>query len=129
MLTVRQEQMQILQKQKLLRFEDRIVEHVRSFFKHQCQSLSEGQIRKIIQYGTERAKAHGFVSERDICGYLNLTFTFGCDFDKDEHLPWVASVLNLGCIPSKKIQRLYALALEFEHQGKGLFAQSYGVFE
>ena len=125
MLVIRKEQMEVLSHYVLKGFEDRMVEHLNEFFPDQCETLGEPDVREAVQYGIDRAGSYGITSERDVCKYLNLMFTFGRDFDVDPRLPWAAAILNAGDVtdPTRKIERLYTEAMDNAHEGNGFSAQ------
>lgn len=112
MWTIRREQLLAMGGLRLEDFEVRALAHVRKFFPEPCRSLGERGTRDLVRRGIERARGYGFTSERDLCKYLNLIFTFGEEFDT--RLPWAASILRLGGAPSRRMARLYERALARE---------------
>ncbi len=118
MLTIRTEQLAVFGPIGKKAFEDRVVAHIKKVFLEQSEALGEPKLRETIQYGTERAAAHGMVSERDVCKYIDLLILYGRDFDKDRNLLWAQSILQNQAIrsPSSKIERLYKAAKKQEIQ-------------
>ena len=120
MLTIRKEQLAVFGPLGEKAFEDRMIVHLKKVFPEQSQTLGERNLRETIQYGTPRAAAHGIISERDVCKYIDLMILYGRDFDKDANLPWVQSILQNQAIknPSSKIERLYSAARKQENKNQ-----------
>jgi len=129
MLIIRHEQMQMFEDQSLKRFEDKLLKHLREFFPEPCDALGEAGVRNAIQWGRKQAQSYGFASEQEVCKYLNMMFSFGRDFDTDSDLPWVGQILDLSSVPATKLERLYAAAMEKEHEGRGFWAQQEGAVQ
>lgn len=131
MLKIRKEQYEELGKISLKRFEDSMVEHIKEFFPNYYEIYEEPTIRKVIQYGIDRAENYGFTTERNVSLYVNLMFMLGSNFDVDPQLPWVVAILKDQLIidPSTRIDRLSNKALDYldrvagstnEHLGRAL---------
>jgi hypothetical protein len=112
MWMIRREQLLAMGGLRREAFEVRALAHVWRFFPEPCRSLGELGTRELVRRGIERARGHGFTSERDLCKYLNLVFAFGEDFGS--RLPWAASILRLGGAPSRRMARLYERAVARE---------------
>jgi len=115
MLRIRKEQNKELAKVALKRFEDSMVEHVKKFFTKFYEISGESIVRSTIQLAVTRAEAYGFISERDVCYYINLMFLLGSNFDNDPQLPWVGAILNDKAInhPGTKAKKLYDETLAY----------------
>ncbi|MGV7223477.1 MAG: hypothetical protein ACQ9MH_18350 [Nitrospinales bacterium] len=108
MLVIRDEQMRALQAYMSKQFENRMVLHVKEFFPEDFMSIGEDKVRTEIKYGIERASSYKITLEYDVCGYINLMFAFGTDYDVDSSLPWAAKILNNEELSgSSKLDRLY----------------------
>ena len=94
MLEIRKAQMETLGNHMAQRFEEWAIAHVRRYFRASCRELGDDGTREMVQYGIERAEAHGFTAESDIGKYLDVMFTFGRDFDNDPALPWARRILE-----------------------------------
>jgi hypothetical protein len=88
MLTMHPEQMTQFANAAYKDFENRMVAHLREFFRDRCEALTETGVRDEIRYGVRRARVYGFESELDACRYIDLMFALGSDFDADPN--WVA---------------------------------------
>ena len=122
MLVIRQEQIKTFEQAAIKRFENNLLKHVEEFFPLQCQILGETQTRQILRYGIEQAENYGFISERDVCLYVNLMFLLGSDFDKDMQLPRVSAILEDKTITDSitRIDQLYDEAMEQIDQVAGV---------
>ncbi|MHC4111574.1 MAG: hypothetical protein ACYSUY_10885 [Planctomycetota bacterium] len=104
MLKIRKEQYEELGKISLKRFEDSVVEHIREFFPEQYDALGEAVVRKVIEYGVDRAEAHGFETEPDVNMYIDLMLLLGSNFDTDPQLPWAAEILHAESIEDESTE-------------------------
>ena len=120
MLTIRKEQLAVFGPLGKKAFEDRMITHLKKVFPEQSESLGEPKLRKIIQYGTQRAASYKIISERDVCKYIDLMILYGADFDKDPKLPWAQSILQNKGIkdPTIKIDNLFNAAKAQENDGR-----------
>jgi len=115
MLRIRKEEYEELGKISLKRFENSMLEHIREFFPRHYEILGEPTIRKVIQYGVDRAENYGFTTEQDVCLYINLMLMLGGNFDTDVQLPWATAILNNETITDSvtRIDRLYDAAMDY----------------
>lgn len=114
MLHIREEQLTAFRTDRLGKFESDLLHHAQRFYPQICQGLDDRQLRQLIRRCGARAKAHGFSTERDICKYMNISLTFGSDFDRNGIHAWAITILKQRLAPNEKMQRLYAAALENE---------------
>ncbi len=103
-------------------FEDKLVEHVHTYFPNHARVLGEPRVRQVIDYGLARARLHGFTSERNLCLYLDLMLMLGSNFDVDPQLPWAAEVLTDPTIehPTLRIDHLTNLAMDYLTRSAGV---------
>lgn len=115
MLKIRKEQYEELGKISLKRFEDSMVEHIKEFFPENYDALGEAVVRNVIEYGVDRAEAHGFETEPDVNMYIDLMLLLGSHFDTDPQLPWVTAILEDETIadPVVRAEKLYDQAIEY----------------
>lgn len=115
MLKIRKEQYEEMGKISLKRFEDSMVEHIKEFFPENYDALGEPVVRNVIEYGVDRAEAHGFETEPDVNMYIDLMLLLGSHFDTDPQLPWVKEILEDETIadPVVRTEKLYDQAIEY----------------
>lgn len=118
MLTIRDEQLALLQDPRRERVMAALVEHVERFFPMRCRALGKVGVHEAVEHGVARASTHGFVTERDLCKYVDLMFVFGRDFDRDEG--WVEEVLEGAAPPTSKIELLYDRAVRKARRARGI---------
>lgn len=94
-MVIRKEQEDVLRRSRWEDFENRMFANAREFFP--TQAADEEEARALVHRGVARAMGYGFVSERDICLFLNLLFSFGPDADTTK--PWAAAILNYSLLP------------------------------
>ncbi len=97
-----------------------MVVHLNEFFPGHCKVLGEEKMRKAIQYGIERSRTYGIISERDVCKYIDFMFVFEPNFDTE--LSWANEILIDETIenPGEKIERLYNAVPKHEDHAKGI---------
>ncbi len=123
MLTVRKEQMEVLDRDKRKRFVNHMAEHLQKYFPKRCATLGDKQVREWIEHGIDRAQSYRIVSERDVCKYLDVMFVFGKNFDCDAQLPWASKILNL---PYTNPRGKTNLLLERAKENAGIAGTSHG---
>jgi len=110
MLTVRKQQADALAQVRGASFEDRMVAHLNRCVPEVTEPIGEPGTREVIRYGVTRARAHGFITELQLCRYIDLMCFFGVDFDSD--LEWARNVLAQAepREPEARMRRLQAAA-------------------
>lgn len=78
---MRQEQLQAFKTAHIQRFEQQMVEQLRSSFPRLAAKLGVPGLREVIRHGINRSRNYGIVSQRDVGRYIALMFMFGPDFD------------------------------------------------
>jgi len=122
MLIIRKEQEEEFAKIALKQFEESMVVHLNQFFPEECEALGQEGTAEAIRHGLERAGRYGFVTERDLCLYMDVMFAFGRDFDEDPDLPWAKEILSDEALsrPLERIDKLYDVAMEKAEQARGI---------
>jgi hypothetical protein len=118
MLKIRKEQMAVFEQEAAQKFEDHMVQHLREFAPSHFKILEEAEIRKIIQYGINRAQSNNLRSERSIKVYIETMFMLGSGFASDPQYPWAAEILNDESVPieAERIDKLHAKVWDYvEH--------------
>ncbi len=108
-MIIRGQQMDVLNRVAVRKFELRMAEHLQRCFPAECGRLGEAGLQDGIRDGIKRAESHGFSLQRDVCKYIDLMFVFGRDYDCD---PWAAGILADDTFddPSLKMDRLFSAA-------------------
>jgi hypothetical protein len=112
-LTIRRAQLEILARRNDAGAEDRALRHLRNCIPEVCASLSEDELRGIVQWGRKRSLSYGVDREVDFFRYLNLMFMFGFQFDTDPRYPWAARTLAAEKHSRAKIDLLMDHAMLF----------------
>ncbi len=113
MLVIRDAQVKVFEAH--IGFENRMLQHCHRFFPLPCKTLGDFQVRKIIQYGINKAGICDFKNKREQCIYISLMFLLGSDFDRDFQIPWAGRQLKDKTIkePFKRIEHLYNYTLTY----------------
>ncbi len=93
MLVIRKEQDEALTQVTRVVFEDRMTVHINKHFPTHYEALGEENCRELIRYGIEQAATHDFISERDVCKFIDLMVCCGVQFDTDEQQTWATEIL------------------------------------
>ena len=96
MLTIRRSQFDVFEAMAFGQFEDRMVEHVRTYFPNHFAVLGDVGVRSVIRYGHARAGAHGLDTQRSVCLFVNAMLLMGSNFDVDAMYPWAHEILSDG---------------------------------
>lgn len=124
-MILKEHQLRHLGSMKEEQFEARLLRHVRRFFPGETRSLDRKALLGVCRFGTEKARAYGLRSERDLCKFINLLFVFGLEFDTSPRFPWARRILGKETVgPTLRVNRLYLEALKHEAEGDGLFPTS-----
>lgn len=109
---IRPEQHRAFQQTARTDFQDRMIAHLTNFFPDQCSALGDLELRKVVQYGVERAAHYQIANEKDVSKYLVLMFVFGRDFHIDPKIPWAHDILNDASLSDSraKMAQLYTTA-------------------
>jgi hypothetical protein len=91
MLTIRTQQIQILEEARRRRFVDEMAAHLSRCFAGKRAVADPDRLRATIGEGVEAAQKYGIVSRDDLRRYLEFRTEYGPDF---EQLPWAARILN-----------------------------------
>lgn len=115
MLRIRNSQIRTFEQAAMSAFEQRMVDHLRTYFPWHYRMWGPETARKVVRYGIQKARSYQFTTERDICLYVTLLATLGGNFDTDRQLPWVKQMLVDPAIrePTIRIDRLTDHAMEF----------------
>jgi hypothetical protein len=92
-LTIRPEHVDALANAALERFEQTMVDHVRTYFPSHYRVLKDNGVRAVIRYGYKRAVGYRFDTQRAVCMYLNAMLLLGSNFDTDTMYPWAKDIL------------------------------------
>jgi hypothetical protein len=92
-LTIRQEQLEVIRQSHLQKFEDEMVGHLKKTQVEHWKVMGEEDGRKVIRLGIKQAGSHGFTRRGPVRFYIDLMFTFGSFFDTDPQYPWASTAL------------------------------------
>ena len=107
MLTIRPKQNDILATASREEFLNRMETHLRTHFPPIVETLTNEQLREVIERNWKCAEDFGLKSELGVCSYLNVVFTLGEDFEK--RYKWAIPVLtNRTADEDRKLDRLRA---------------------
>jgi hypothetical protein len=71
-----------------------IIEHLHEFFSAECRAVGRAGVRSLVEHASQRAEAHGFTTDAEICQYVQIALVLGQHFDQDPELPWARAILE-----------------------------------
>ena len=93
MLTIRKEQMAVLEAHLDGRFRVSLRQHLRAEFATETTGKTDTELGQLIQLAIERARGYEVTTERDIALFAGMMIMKGRDFDRDPKLLWVRKIL------------------------------------
>jgi hypothetical protein len=94
MLTIRKEQMDVLNGYMLRGFIHRTLNQIAKKFPNDCARLKDSGVRELIQKGIEKGARHGIDTELTVAALIELMVEFGPDFEAQPNQSWAAKTLN-----------------------------------
>lgn len=110
MLTIRDEQYEMLRESINRRFDIWLMEHVHRHFLRKALWLGESRISMMIAEARNLAMDYGLHSRRGICTLLDLIVVFGSGFDTNADYPWARDILAVrgNELPERTLNKLMA---------------------
>jgi hypothetical protein len=104
-MKIRYEQMQALNDYMNTSFLKRAAVHLRQEHPRQTNSMSDTDLHRLVNAGSDRAAAYGLMRENEIVSFLELLILFGEDFDT--RTKWAPPILhNPDLSPPEKVEAL-----------------------
>ena len=117
MLTIRKEQMAVLEAHLARRFHAFLRQHVRRDLEIAEKSLSDSDLGELIKTAITRASAYEVTAERAVAMFLDLMLIKGRDFDRDPQLSWARKILDSKDVDgTAKMQRIYLRLEAFDNR-------------
>ena len=117
MLNIRKDQMDELSRLSFNDFENRMAAHIQKHFPAHYQALGRDHVRELIQFGIDRAAVHNFISQRNVCKFIDLMICHGVEFDvkfdTDKKFIWANEILTGSWINTEaKMDALFKAGIE-----------------
>ena len=116
-LSITSDQFSVFEQEKFKRFIAEMELHLSSYFKTQTAELIEQeQLNDWVSQNVLHAQDFGFITELDICRYLNVAIVQG---ESVKDAPWLKAIMAESLFPSTKATLLEEKSLELldqEHQ-------------
>lgn len=107
MLTIRKDQIKILDNYIQKQFIIKMVTFIESNFHEELVKFSPQELSALIQEGINRASEFGIVWEDDIQRFLECMFIYGHDFGKNQKIKWAYKILREeGLTGTQKMDRI-----------------------
>ena len=117
MLIIRNTQLQVFGEQQSTQFIDAVFSHLERCFPGKLETLGEARARDVIRRGIDRAKGHGFTTQRLVCRFIDLTLVLGVEFDKDLH--WAVEILQRRDLTAdERMQSLFQAGIQHLNAGR-----------
>ena len=114
-MLIRREQVETFEKAAWISFENEMVQYMLEFAPRLAAVAGEGNVRRLVRIGLERAKGYMLSLRGPMRFYLELMASSGSDFDSDPVLPWARAGLTDETIPDEleRADRLYRRMLAY----------------
>lgn len=121
MLTIRDQQLLVLENLPRDEFETQLMRHLSRFYPRECRLAGSEQMRRFVAAGVGRAARYGFRSRREATLYVTLMVMLGSEFDEDPQIPWAKHELQEGDIsdPGSLIEAVFDRSVEYLGQIAG----------
>lgn len=121
MIRISPDTMAQLQASRTEDFVNRAVAFVKDGYPDIAARADSASLSELVRFAVERARRHGFVSERDIVKYLSVMISLGPRFDDDPRFEQVRLPLAEmpGTPPAVRIEFLLAMAEDMLQAGHG----------
>lgn len=120
MLMIRASQMAVFENLASARFQQSLLNHLRTFFPQHAAVLGEVQLARVVRYGLQQAESRGLLGERALFLHTALMFMLGSHFDDDPQWPWAkwpAESAQETTVPAQPaVAMANAIAGEFEDE-------------
>jgi hypothetical protein len=113
MLTIRGEQLNVLEQAALRRFEDEIAVYSKELSPTLCRILGEKQLRVALRQAMDRAALYGFTNRGPMRLYIELAFFCGSDFDTDPQYPAIGELLRSSADQMQRAERIHEGYLDY----------------
>ncbi len=94
MLTIRQEQMEVLSAHMRNQFEQRMIKHLRAKFPDRTKDLPDKRIHLVVQDSMRKAKGYHIEYEDDIRRFIEYLVIYGIRLDTREETQWIGDILR-----------------------------------
>jgi hypothetical protein len=106
-MIIRQAQVDSFNEDASQRFEDDMVEHLKSVYPRYCETIGDEAVRTVIRLGLVNSKKHDFTLRGPVRFFIELMFMFGSYFDSDVQHPWVREALRSQDYPEEMFRADY----------------------
>lgn len=109
MLTLRNKQMETLQRVPRKKLHRALLAHVKHYFPAQTARKNDFCLLTEIHKAHRRAATYGLKTEKEIYLFVNIAIVYGADFDQKEETAWTRAYLTDEDIssPGQRLDRLH----------------------
>lgn len=105
--TIRPEQMEVFEEAGQRRLTEKAMALMRELWPAKCAGLSDEELEARVTSGIVAARGFDILSDREICRYLNVLFTFS-EFPTPKSHSWTIEILSdVELLSEQKIDRLW----------------------
>jgi len=94
MLTIRKEQMELLNRYMLRQFEKRMEKHLQTMADATKRAVPAGELPQFIRDGFKKASDYGVRDQADVQRFLEFAYLNGQDFDARPEMSWTRKILE-----------------------------------
>jgi hypothetical protein len=107
MLTIRKEQLNVLENAMAREFERKMIEHLRQKFPKETEKNEDDELAGEIRHGVKSSGKYGISAECDVARYVEYMMMYGLNFDTDPKFGWAGKILRTeGISGVEKLDRI-----------------------
>ncbi|HEU5402694.1 MAG TPA: hypothetical protein VFU86_15135 [Terriglobales bacterium] len=123
MLTIRQEQLAILQNHAASEYLQRMVEHLLEEFPENCKALGgRAQVEAFAKRALAGAQRHGVTTKGPCLTFVELVLQYGDDFERSPIREWIHNILAHPVLPGDAKVGFIGERIAEQTQGRTLIA-------
>jgi len=107
MLTIRKEQVKVLEDGMARQFELKMMDHLRQKFPSETEKKEDDELLGEIRQGVRTSGKYGISAEYDVARYMEYMMMYGLSFDTDPKWDWAGKILKTeGISGADKLERI-----------------------
>jgi hypothetical protein len=107
MLTIRKEQVKVLEGGMARQFELKMMEHLRNKFPSETDKKEDDELVAQIRQGVKSSGKYEISAESEVARYIEYMMMYGLSFDTDPKCDWAGKILNTdGISGAEKLDRI-----------------------
>jgi len=120
MLVLRAEQLEMMRRPSIDRFENRMVDYLAAHYPSRYEELGEAGTRKSVRDSIDLGARHGIDTEGAVAGLIVLCLEYGSRFELSPAADWARGILEHPSLPGELKVRMIGERFESQSHGRKL---------